>query len=51
MYILKNDIRLRLYAQQNIYHWRKYYIETRFNMDFKKIYLKNKIKFQLCNIV
>ena len=42
MYILKSDIRFHFNAHQNIYHWRKYYTETSFNMDFKKIYLKKK---------
>ena len=40
-----------IHQHQNIYHWRKYYTKTSFNMDFKKIsFLKKKIKFQLCNI-
>ena len=37
-YILKSDIRFRLNANLNIYHWWKYYTETSFNMDFKKIF-------------
>ena len=29
----------------------KYYTETSFNMDFKKIWSFKKIKFQLCKII
>ena len=36
-YILKSDIRFHLNANLNIYHCWKYYTETNFNMDFKKI--------------
>ena len=43
-YILKSDIRFQLNAHLNIYHWRKYYIETSFNMDFKKILFFFKIQ-------
>ena len=43
-YILKSDIRFRLNANLNIYHWWKYYTETSFNMDFKKIYFFKKIQ-------
>ena len=38
LYILKSVIRFYLNAHLNLYHWWKYYAETSFNMDFKKIY-------------